>query len=107
MYIPGDWDTKRYWVGATDFEHEGYWTWSDNTKVDATFFFPGEPNNGNSRSEEDCGATAFINRTFLLNDDVCSNQYHFICEISLQGIERLTLLLLFNSDTGGGGPKVV
>ncbi|XP_045183704.2 secretory phospholipase A2 receptor-like [Mercenaria mercenaria] len=77
-----EWDSKRYWVGASDLSREGQWLWSDNTPVNKIYFYPNEPNNGGPHSgTENCGATAFINRTFLLNDDDCSHQYHFICEI--------------------------
>ncbi|KAL4216471.1 hypothetical protein ACF0H5_024195 [Mactra antiquata] len=78
------WDTKRYWIGATDQDKEGHWVWLDGTRILQRYFYPTEPNNGPSSTPENCGALSYINKTFLLNDDVCSNSYHFICEINLK-----------------------
>ncbi|MCM1364853.1 MAG: C-type lectin domain-containing protein, partial [Faecalibacterium sp.] len=40
-----------YWLGATDYDHEGEWTWVTNEKFSYSNWDAGEPNNGNGGIE--------------------------------------------------------
>ncbi|KAM3619679.1 uncharacterized protein V6R79_011838 [Siganus canaliculatus] len=60
---------KILWIGLSDTETEGVWT----------FWCDGEPNNYNGRNE-DCVATKFCDYGHTWNDEVCENKHLWICE---------------------------
>uniref|UniRef100_G3NRY5 C-type lectin domain-containing protein n=1 Tax=Gasterosteus aculeatus TaxID=69293 RepID=G3NRY5_GASAC len=66
----------RTWIGLSDIHKEGAWMWSDGSKVDYTYWGPGEPNN--SRGREHC---VEINDpgTVKWNDHFCSYNVPFVC----------------------------
>ncbi|XP_054599424.2 C-type lectin domain family 4 member E isoform X1 [Nothobranchius furzeri] len=75
-----------FWIGLTDSEVEGNWTWVDGSPLDSRmkFWLEGEPNNaaGRSVSGEDC--VAIVKRGVedlnTWNDDTCSFAHKSICE---------------------------
>ncbi|XP_078393214.1 perlucin-like protein [Cetorhinus maximus] len=62
------------WIGLTDRESEGNWTWVDGTPVSFTRWGQGEPNN--AEENENCA----IIRRANWNDVRCTDQFRFICE---------------------------
>ncbi|KAK7065178.1 hypothetical protein SK128_016820 [Halocaridina rubra] len=78
-------DTKKYWVGAVDISGYQEWFWVNGVGVPGgpPYWASGQP----SHNDEDaprvhCGAMSNGQR-FYLNDDSCSDQYHFICKLQL------------------------
>uniref|UniRef100_A0A1A8R1N5 C-type lectin domain-containing protein n=1 Tax=Nothobranchius rachovii TaxID=451742 RepID=A0A1A8R1N5_9TELE len=75
-----------FWIGLTDSEVEGNWTWVDGSPLDSRmkFWLEEEPNNaaGRSASGEDC--VAIVKRGVedlnTWNDDTCSFAHKSICE---------------------------
>ncbi|XP_066295929.1 sushi, von Willebrand factor type A, EGF and pentraxin domain-containing protein 1-like isoform X2 [Branchiostoma lanceolatum] len=69
----------RYWIGLTDREREGTWSWTDGRPLGPfTSWAVGEPNNAGN---EDCvvyGAHPSIRNKW--NDVPCSLRYRFICQ---------------------------
>ncbi|XP_036797745.1 CD209 antigen-like protein 2 [Oncorhynchus mykiss] len=64
------------WIGLTDEDREGLWTWVDNTQLTtAEYWHPGEPNGGR---EENCGMI-WMNYD-AWNDASCSAALPWICE---------------------------
>ncbi|XP_067106420.1 CD209 antigen-like protein C [Osmerus mordax] len=70
---------KRVWIGLTDGEIEGTWTWVDGNKLinpSLNFWDQGEPNNANSG--EDC--VEFDPSRMAWNDMPCAKKLHAVCE---------------------------
>ena len=61
------------WIGASDQDYEGTWTWSDGTSFDFNGWAPGEPNGGTGES---C-AEFYTNG--LWNDANCGNDRPVVC----------------------------
>ncbi|XP_034739047.1 C-type mannose receptor 2-like [Etheostoma cragini] len=73
---------KHLWIGLTDKETEGRWTWVDGTLLTQSYWMPSEPNGHMSRDEE----CAEISNSFFLNswnDDLCNVEKFWICEMTL------------------------
>uniref|UniRef100_A0A674MNK5 C-type lectin domain-containing protein n=1 Tax=Takifugu rubripes TaxID=31033 RepID=A0A674MNK5_TAKRU len=70
----------RAWVGVTDREEEGKWTWVDGTPVNTEreLWFPGQPDD--AFGGEDCGELLAQTQFIGLNDINCSHRIHWICE---------------------------
>ncbi|KAG9356086.1 hypothetical protein JZ751_000930 [Albula glossodonta] len=64
-----------FWLGLSDCHQEGWWFWSDGSKVDYLKWNTGEPNN---LGDEDCLHTSFGSQKGW-NDIPCKNSYAFIC----------------------------
>ncbi|XP_063042610.1 C-type lectin domain family 4 member M-like [Engraulis encrasicolus] len=70
---------KRYWIGLSDTETEGVWTWVDGTELTTSFWRPGEPNNA---GDEDCAEISIdaSSPSQAWNDVPCSQAKLYICE---------------------------
>ena len=68
----------RLWIGLSDREIEGKWTWVDGKAAikSEVFWLPGEPSGG----IEDCGEIGIRNTYYVTNDAPCSFPKHGICE---------------------------
>ncbi len=72
-FVPGSW-----WMGLSDLDVEGVWTWSDGSPLSYEHWFPGEPNNGVSAPEH---CVAFPEHdAYSWNDLECGAARPFICE---------------------------
>jgi len=65
------------WIGGSDQETEGTFTWSDGTPWDNPLWSPGNPNN--EQNDQDC-VTMWDREDGLLDDDGCDTKHPFICE---------------------------
>jgi len=68
------------WIGGSDRETEGTWTWSDGTPWENPLWASGEPNNLNN---EDCvilWAKNKIRNTNMFIDERCDKKYYYVCE---------------------------
>ncbi|XP_066272572.1 uncharacterized protein [Branchiostoma lanceolatum] len=71
-----------FWLGFNDRSQEGGWRYVDGTRLGSFQpWNPGEPNQHGGN--EDCGE---IRSDLEWNDEACSSQRKFICQISLQVI---------------------
>ncbi|XP_035694513.1 uncharacterized protein LOC118428529, partial [Branchiostoma floridae] len=69
-----------HWIGLDDRASEGVWTFSDGTQMqncDFKKWAPGEPNNNGG---QDC-VQYWAGRSNRWDDDTCSRQKKFICQI--------------------------
>ncbi|XP_046905844.1 C-type lectin domain family 4 member M-like isoform X2 [Hypomesus transpacificus] len=74
---------KRVWIGLTDSEKEGTWTWLDGKLINPSkFWADGEPNDSHQKGE-DCAEFRFPPTKPLMswNDLPCSLKFHAVCEI--------------------------
>nr|DBA30071.1 TPA: hypothetical protein GDO54_006100 [Pyxicephalus adspersus] len=72
-----------YWIGLTDIEEEGKWTWVDRTDYASSYknWMPNEPSN--TENNEDC---AHLSKAGKWNDKKCSHTEFFaVCEKKLGG----------------------
>ncbi|KAG8574061.1 hypothetical protein GDO81_009021 [Engystomops pustulosus] len=79
-FIAGVTGSKLYWIGLSDTEDEGKWTWVDGKEYESAYksWMPGEPN---SAGDEDC---AQVWKEGKWNDKVCHDTNPFsICEKKL------------------------
>nr|XP_054600932.1 CD209 antigen-like protein E [Nothobranchius furzeri] len=83
-FVMDDWE--GFWIGLTDSEVEGIWTWVDGSPLDSRmkFWLEGQPDNAKARSPsgEDCvtilkGGAEDLN---TWNDDICRLAHKSICE---------------------------
>ncbi|XP_056322518.1 CD209 antigen-like protein E [Danio aesculapii] len=63
------------WIGLTDSEVEGTWTWVNGTSLSPGFWGAGEPS-GTSTNDEDCA----VNLSLGFGDYPCKNPFKWICE---------------------------
>lgn len=71
------------WLGGSDIEKEGHWTWShSHSEVTVTFWNlkPSEPNGGRS---ENCLHMFSVSDGTKWNDVPCYFRFGFICEMSM------------------------
>ena len=93
---------KAVWVGGTDEQHEGGWSWSDcsdwkftkwrgfTPHIDLTIFSLQQPNGGRG---ENCLILRYNNHNEW-HDFNCNEHRHFVCSIRLcppAGMEKLSL----------------
>uniref|UniRef100_A0A672YCC0 C-type lectin domain family 17, member A-like n=1 Tax=Sphaeramia orbicularis TaxID=375764 RepID=A0A672YCC0_9TELE len=64
-----------YWIGLSDHEQEGTWTWVDGSPVTLSFWYPGQPDN--HYGEEHCGIMWYNGQW---NDLNCKDGRRWICE---------------------------
>lgn len=71
---------KPYWIDVNDLSHEGIFL-SHTTGRLASYlnWFPTN-NPDNARGNENCVHLWYINPRYGMNDVICTNLYHFICE---------------------------
>ena len=68
------------WLGGSDQEDEGIWTWTDDTLWNFTDWRRGEPsNNRSSKEEEDCLSLDIVNRKW--KDHPCRYFLPFLCKV--------------------------
>ncbi|KAK7475687.1 hypothetical protein BaRGS_00033058, partial [Batillaria attramentaria] len=73
----GESSSASSWIGLTDGQREGYWTWVDGSPlISYTNWRRGEPNN---MANEDCVEIEFYFRGSW-NDNRCSRSRSFICQ---------------------------
>uniref|UniRef100_A0A673YUJ8 C-type lectin domain family 4 member E-like n=1 Tax=Salmo trutta TaxID=8032 RepID=A0A673YUJ8_SALTR len=77
---------KRFWIGLTDSETEGFWKWVDGTPLITRYWVNNQPNNGGSVSTfpgEDCvglrDGQGQPEKTW--NDLNCAEKLNWICEL--------------------------
>jgi len=70
----GGWDD--IWIGLSDPEDDGIWTWMDGTEMSFEDWGSGEPSAG----EDNCVEIYAIN-DWTWNDRTCSETFPFVCEI--------------------------
>ena len=74
-----------YWLGLSDFAHEGIWTWQESHQIAAYFnWASGQPSNS---EEEDCVWKSFS--TYGWHDADCYDtqyhgQVHALCQTNKQ-----------------------
>ncbi|XP_033985758.1 C-type lectin domain family 4 member F-like [Trematomus bernacchii] len=68
---------NRIWIGLTDRDTEGEWKWVDGTQLTTRFWHSGEPNNYQNKNEDCVNINHYQNSW---NDEVCENEYFWICE---------------------------
>ncbi|KAM4036962.1 asialoglycoprotein receptor 2-like isoform 2-T2 [Anomaloglossus baeobatrachus] len=81
-FISGKKNQRTYWIGLTDAEAEGNWTWVDGSdyKISYKNWMPNEPNSYRG-GEEDCGQ---VWKEGKWNDLDCHDRYQYaICEKKL------------------------
>nr|XP_054596861.1 hepatic lectin-like [Nothobranchius furzeri] len=84
VVMDGIWES--FWIGLTDSEVEGNWTWVDGSPLNSRmkFWLEGQPDNSKARSAsgEDCVTilTRGAEDLNIWNDDVCILAYKSICE---------------------------
>ncbi|KAH0628973.1 hypothetical protein JD844_010654 [Phrynosoma platyrhinos] len=73
---------ERYWIGLSDRDVEGHWTWLDGRDSDSgfTYWARGEPNNDDRG--EDC---AHLWGDGKWNDVYCTYPCYYICEKPVLG----------------------
>uniref|UniRef100_A0A673A6Q2 C-type lectin domain-containing protein n=1 Tax=Sphaeramia orbicularis TaxID=375764 RepID=A0A673A6Q2_9TELE len=71
---------RRCWIGLSDREQEGTWTWVDGSPVTLSFWDTGEPNDALEFSGEDCAEMLLYSRW---NDLNCNDDRPWICENNL------------------------
>ncbi|KAM8773189.1 uncharacterized protein AB9X84_014534 [Acanthopagrus schlegelii] len=69
---------KEMWIGLTDRQWEGVWTWVDGTRLTTSFWDSGEPNNHGGN--EDCVEILSLNSVYNWNDETCGNTNYWMCE---------------------------
>ena len=67
---------RSFWIGLTDLENEGWFTWIDGTELDYEDWRNGEPNDYGFG--EDC---AEIDSRGGWDDNSCSERQAYICEV--------------------------
>jgi hypothetical protein len=69
---------NHFWLGGSDAQVEGRWTWSDGSTWGYSNWVPGEPNGGTSESCANVWTSS--DYTGLWNDLACSGQLGFACK---------------------------
>nr|XP_022294432.1 perlucin-like [Crassostrea virginica] len=76
-YLSHNHTHETFWIGGTDAFSEGHWVWVTTLEpFEYVDWAPQEPNQG---AQCQC-MTLAPREAFHWNDDICHNQYDFICE---------------------------
>ena len=78
-----------YWIGMTDLNTEGAFTWESGHKLTSdvsAHWYPGEPNNSGN---EDCVTVGHADGR--MNDLKCSEKVKFVCQKRDRGEESGTI----------------
>lgn len=70
---------ETVWIGASDRQGEGYFTWVDNTELAFTDWYVNEPNN--HEGHEDCVHLHDKSKGRKWNDLSCSARMAFACKV--------------------------
>ena len=85
---------SNIWLGGTDYEVEGEWTWSDGSKWGYTYWRSNEPTNA---SDENCLlSNRWKNWTWY--DEPCDAKYPFICNVGTKMTLTSDTQLVFTSE---------
>ncbi|XP_033015487.1 C-type lectin domain family 4 member F-like [Lacerta agilis] len=78
-YLAREARKQPFWIGLSDQNTEGVWTWVDGTKYNEklSFWAPGQPDNwhGAPQHKEDC-----VHFTTRWNDISCTYNYKWFCK---------------------------
>ena len=66
---------QRFWIGGTDIQSEGSWTWSDGSVMNYLNWSPNNPNN--QGGTEHC-----MDITTSWNDNSCNRPLKFVCKFT-------------------------
>ena len=66
---------QRVWIGGTDIQSEGSWTWSDGSVMSYLNWSPNNPNN--QGGTEHC-----MDITTAWNDNNCNRALKFVCKFT-------------------------
>ncbi|CAL4117724.1 unnamed protein product, partial [Meganyctiphanes norvegica] len=64
----------EFWIGASDFDHEGSWKWIDGDLIN----FPWAPGKPGSNDDKNC--LLWLSRRLGYVDHGCKALHHFVCE---------------------------
>lgn len=71
-----------FWIGGTDEVLEGQWIWASKaTPITYSNWYPGAPDSYEPRKENCLEIIKWANHIGEWNDDHCSDESHFICEM--------------------------
>ena len=76
-YIAGEKEKRglqNLWIGGSDKEKQGVWTWTDGSPWNFTNWYTGQPN---SRGVQDC--LRYINDMKEWDDAICNRMSPFLC----------------------------
>ena len=80
--------TEETWIGFSDLENEGVWTWTDNGKFPDTISWAStEPNGGRA---ENCALLSLSSEKFVFIDHVCSSAQRYVCEREFRHVLSFT-----------------
>jgi len=74
-------DNDTWWIGYTDTDSEGKWTWSTSASVGYVNWNFGEPNGGTGENCAHLYTHMYLGHG-VWNDESCSSSKHFVCEFS-------------------------
>ncbi|XP_034044661.1 CD209 antigen-like protein B [Thalassophryne amazonica] len=72
---------SEVWIGLTDEGVEGQWVWVDGTPLTKTFWAKGQPNSMSGRNQDCVEFWHRLTRQGEWNDESCSTEAHWICEM--------------------------
>ena len=73
-----------FWLGGTDSDVEGSWTWTDGTPFDYTRWYSGEGSDGTGHNCLAVNSGTYSNSYFKYWYDLgCFDSHSYICEINL------------------------
>lgn len=76
VYIQHRLKSAKGWIGLSDRDSEGTFTWADNQPNNFTYWAKNQPNNFN---DEDCVHTLGTKHGFTWNDVGCNTCHNFTC----------------------------
>ena len=86
QFVQDNVPTNHFWLGGSDLNEEGSFTWTDGSRWDYTEWFKGEPNN--DLGSEHCLEDLYDYEQGWVdwNDRPCSEIRHFVCKAPLVSV---------------------